>query len=521
MKISQWFQVVGAVTVTVGMAIHAPVALADSDSDLLVVAKAADPQTLDPAQTMDNNDWTVTYPLYQRLVRYDVSEDGKGLTSVVGELASSWTASADGTVWTFDLASGNAFSDGAAVDAAAVEYSFNRLMDLGRGPSEAFPGGMKVEASGEMQVTFTLEQPFAPFLYTLANNGAGIVNPAVEGKGGDHGTEWLSGNSAGSGAYMLTGWERGQSLVLEPNPHYGGAVPSIEKVRVDIIAEAAARRLKLEAGDVHIAESLPVDQLDALDGAAGIEVQNYPSLKVTYLYLNNKVAPLDNVDVRRAISNAVDYQGIIDGILDGNGVQMRGPIPEGMWGQNKAAIQYSYDLDAAKKALSMAGGTSEEITFLYSDRDPLWEPIAIATQAYLSQLGLNVKLEKLANATMRERFDTGEFGIATGNWSPDFADPYMFTNYWFDSKRHGLAGNRSWYSNDKVDGLLQKAVVSSDPAERAALYGELQEIVTDEAAYVYLFQKDYRIAVREDVAGFVFNPMLEDIFNFGSMSLSK
>lgn len=521
MKISHWFQVVGAATVTVGMAIHAPVALADSDSDLLVLAKAADPQTLDPAQTMDNNDWTVTYPLYQRLVRYDVTEDGKGLTSVVGELASSWSASTDGTVWTFDLASGHAFSDGAAVDAAAVEYSFNRLMDLGRGPSEAFPAGMKVEATGDMQVTFTLEQPFAPFLYTLANNGAGIVNPAVDGKGGDHGTEWLSGNSAGSGAYMLTGWERGQSLVLEPNPHYGGAAPSIEKVRVDIIAEASARRLKLEAGDVHIAESLPVDQLDALDGAAGIDVQNYPSLKVTYLYLNNKVAPLDNVDVRRAISNAVDYQGIIDGILDGNGVQMRGPIPEGMWGQNKDAIQYSYDLEAAKKALSMAGGASEEITFLYSDRDPLWEPIAIATQAYLSQLGLNVKLEKLANATMRERFDTGEFGIATGNWSPDFADPYMFTNYWFDSKRHGLAGNRSWYTNDQVDGLLQKAVVSSDTAERTALYGELQEIVTDEAAYVYLFQKDYRIAVREDVAGFVFNPMLEDIFNFGSMSLSK
>lgn len=73
------------------------------------------------------------------------------------------------------------------------------------------------------------EQPFASFLYTLANNGAGVVNPAFEGKGDDHGTEWLS---AGSDAYMLTGWERGQSLVLEPTPNYGGATPEIEKISI-------------------------------------------------------------------------------------------------------------------------------------------------------------------------------------------------------------------------------------------------------------------------------------------------
>ena len=110
MKKSQWFQVVGAAAISFGMVANAPIAIADSDADLLVVAKAADPQTLDPAQTMNNNDWTVTYSLFQRLVRYDVSEDGKGLPSVVGELASSWSASDDGTVWTFDLGSATRFT---------------------------------------------------------------------------------------------------------------------------------------------------------------------------------------------------------------------------------------------------------------------------------------------------------------------------------------------------------------------------------------------------------------------------
>jgi peptide/nickel transport system substrate-binding protein len=495
--------------------------VAFADNSTLVLAKSADPQSLDPAQTMDNNDWTITYPIYQRLVKYDVSPDGKGLTSVVGDLASSWTSSEDGLTWTFELNQGNKFSDGAVVDAAAVEYSFDRLMSLGRGPSEAFPSGLDVEATGDYQVTFTLEKPFAPFLYTLANNGASIVNPAVEDKEGQHGTEWLSRNSAGSGAYKLTSWERGQTLVLEPNEHYAGEAPSIERVRIEIIAEASARRLKLEAGDVHIAERLPVDQLQALEAKDGVSVNRYPSLKVTYLYMNNQVAPLNDPAVRRAISQAVDYQGIIDGILDGNGVQMKGPIPEGMWGRNENATQYSLDLAAAQAALNAANPETKDITFLYSDADPVWEPVAIATQATLNAIGFNVKLEKLANATMRERFDTGEFGMATGNWSPDFADPYMFTNYWFDSSRHGLSGNRSWYTNERVDEILAEALQSTDQAERTALYGELQEIVTEEAAYVYLFQKDYRIAMSSSLSGFVFNPMLEDIFNFQDMSLSK
>ncbi|MCF6293464.1 MAG: ABC transporter substrate-binding protein, partial [Robiginitomaculum sp.] len=430
----------------------------------------------------------------------------------------SWKESDGGLTWTFIIREGNAFDDGTAVNAAAVVYSFERLFRIGQGPSEAFPGGVEVTATGPMEVQFKLEKQFAPFLYTLANNGASIVNPNVADKGGDDGTVWLSANSAGSGAYLLDSWERGQALVLKPNPHYGGTAPMFKTIRVSIIAEASARRLQLEAGDVDIAESLPTDQLDALSGTDGVSVNAYPSLKVTYLYMNNTVAPLDNKDVRRAISYAIDYQGIIDGILSGNGKQMQGPIPEGMWGQDKTIVQYKRDLDKAKKILAAANPSTKDITFLYSNNDPNWEPIAIATQAFLTELGLNVTLEKLANATMRERFDTGNFGIATGNWSPDFADPYMFTNYWFDSSRHGLAGNRSWYTNARVDEILKDAIASTSQDERTALYGELQKLVTDEAAYVYLFQKDYRIAMNSGVSGFVFNPMLEDIFNFAEMS---
>ncbi|WP_370541639.1 ABC transporter substrate-binding protein [Brenneria sp. L3-3C-1] len=493
-------------------------ALAAVPKDMLVIGKAADPQTLDPAVTIDNNDWTVTYPVYQRLVQYK-TENGKGSTEVEGDLAASWQASDDGKVWTFKLKNDAKFSDGAPVTAEAVKFSFERLLKIGQGPSEAYPKDLNVEVVDPYTVRFTLSTPFAPFLYTLANAGAAIVNPAVmKEHGGDDARGWLAENTAGSGPYLLQRWQKGQQLVLVPNPHYSGAKPAFKRVSVKIIGESATRRLQLSRGDIDIAESLPVDQMAALKQEGKVATDEYPSLRVTYLYLNNGKAPLNQADLRRAISWSTDYAGMVNGILGGNGKQMRGPIPEGLWGYDPQAMQYSRDPAKAKAAYDKLAVKPQGLTFLYSDSDPNWEPIAISTQANLNTLGINVKLEKLANATMRDRVGKGDYDIAIGNWSPDFADPYMFMNYWFESDKKGLPGNRSFYDNQTVDDLLKQAVATSDQAERTNAYQAAQKIVIDEAAYVYLFQKNYQVAMNKEVKGFVFNPMLEQVFNVATMS---
>ncbi|HWQ09623.1 MAG TPA: ABC transporter substrate-binding protein, partial [Holophaga sp.] len=189
-----------AVTITrTGLALVMATAMtwAKTPADSLVLGKPSDPQTLDPAITIDNNDWTVTYPCYQRLMRYKV-EGGKGSTSVEGDLAESWKVSKDNLVWDFKLRKGQKFDDGAPVDAEAVKFSFDRMMKLGQGPSEAFPTDMKVSVVDPMTVRFTLTKVFAPFLYTLANNGAGIVNPDVMKKpnAGEDAKTYLAGNTA-------------------------------------------------------------------------------------------------------------------------------------------------------------------------------------------------------------------------------------------------------------------------------------------------------------------------------------
>ena len=508
----------GLLTTMVGVGISQP-AWAKTPADNLVLGKPSDPQTLDPAITIDNNDWTVTYPCYQRLMRYKV-EGGKGSTSVEGDLAESWKVSKDNLVWDFKLRKGQKFDDGSAVDAAAVKFSIDRMMKLGQGPSEAFPTDMKVSVVDPMTVRFTLTKVFAPFLYTLANNGAAVVNPNVVKKAdaGEDAKVFLSRNTAGSGAYRLVSWQKGQSLVMEPNPYYGGKKPALKQFTVKIIGESSNRRLQLESGDLDIVENIPFDQLAALKSKPGVRVMEYPSLAVTYLYLNNKRAPLNNVNMRRAISYAVDYSGLIKGIMQGQGKQMRGPIPEGMWGFDPKAMQYQMDLGKAKAELAKANSARKKLSFLYSVRDPNWEPIGLSLQANLASLGIEVKMESMANATMRDRIGKGDYDISIGNWSPDFADPYMFMNYWFESDKQGLPGNRSFYNNAEVDKLVRQAASLSDQKQRTKLYQQAQKTVIEEAGYVYLFQKNYQIAMRDNIKGYVFNPMLENIFNVADIT---
>lgn len=499
-----------------GLGAFSMAAYAAAPANTLVIGKPADPQTLDPAITIDNNDWTVTYPAYQRLMRYK-QVDGKGSTEVEGDLADSWTASDDNLIWTFKLKDGQKFADGNGVDANAVKASFERLLEKKQGPSEAFPADMKVDAVDDLTVKFTLQKPFAPFLYTLANNGASIINPKALER--DDADAWLAVNTAGSGPYQLVSWQKGQSLELEQNPNYAGdKKPGFEKFVVNIVPEASARRLQLEKGDLDIAEELPVDQLQALSKSENVKIAEFPSLRVTYLYLNNAKGPLQSKDLRQSVVDALDYNGIVQGIMMGQAKQMRGPIPEGLWGHDENIAQPSQDIDKAKAEKAKAGDVKQPLLLRYSTQDPAWEPIALTVQANLNAIGLDVKLEKLANATLRENLGEGNFDISIGNWSPDFADPYMFTSYWFDSDKQGLAGNRSFYANDDVDAWLREAATLSDQDKRVDLYKKVQDQVVADAAYAYLYQKNYQAGLGSNVQGFVFNPMLERVFNVADMS---
>jgi peptide/nickel transport system substrate-binding protein len=318
----------------------------------------------------------------------------------------------------------------------------------------------------------------------------------------------------------MTEWTRGQRFVLEAKPNYWGPKPKLKKVIIRFMRESADQRMALEKSDIDIAESILLDQIPPLEKNADITVRKYPSQLVEYVYLNTQKPNLNNKLVRQALSYAVDYKGIVEHALQGRGVQMRGPIAKGMWGYDPNAFQYQRDVNKAKALLQQAGlSQGLELTLIFSERRPTWEQVATILQSNFADIGVKLKLELLANPTLREKVDRGDFELCLGVWSPDYADPSMFMNFWFDSKNFGLPGNRAFYKNDQVDELIRKALALSNQKDRTKLYADATKIVMDEAPYIFLYQTQTIVPMRKAVKGYVYNPMLESMYNVETITV--
>lgn len=486
--------------------------------DTLMVGKPTEPDTLDPHVAQSNNSLTVTCKTYETLVDFAVV-DGRATADVAPGLAQSWSVNQDGKVWDFVLAKGHRFSDGRAVDAAAVKFSFDRLLSIAKGPNEDYPAIDTVEVRDPTTVRFTLKYPFAPFLASMASCAGDVVDPAALSFAvdGDLGQGYLAIHSLGSGPYRVASVEKGQQIVLEPNPYFLGPVPRLKRIVIKIIKEASVRRLELEKGDLDLIEEVSPDQVDVLRKKPGITMVDAPSFRQDYLFLNNHRPPLDQVLVRQALSYAIDYQGIIDGVLLGKGRQMRGIIPDGFWGHDPDVRQYHYDPKTAQTLLAKAGVQHLHLSYLYAKADPTWETVGLVLQQNLADIGVTLDLKEYAYTTMRDMVERGEFDIAIGNYTPDFNDPSQYMNYWVDSRLFGLAGDRAFYKNDEVDALIRRALASGDAAERLRLYQKSQRIAVDEAPYILLSQKNYEVAMRANVHGYVYNPLLLQVFDFENM----
>lgn len=489
--------------------------------DTLVVGLPVDLASIDPAVAMDNKAWKVSYPCYERLVQYKKTTNGKASTEVGPSLAKSWTVSNDGLTWTFNLEKGHKFADGTPVDSKAVKFSVERVMAVKKGPADYFKPVKSIETPNADTVIFKLAQPFAPFLDTLAVNAAGIVNPKVmeHEKDGDKGSNYLAAHTMGSGMYELTEFNPGQDIKMVMNKNHFGKEPAIKTILFKVIKDPSAERLQLESGDLDIAAGIPMDQLDQLKSNKAIQIFESPSLLTSIVYINNQKAPLNNVKLRQAISYAVDYKGIVYGAVKGRGQQLTTPVPQGMWGRDDSIKGYSLEPDKAKALLKEAGlENGVTLKLLYSDNQGFNETQALMLQNSLGKVGIKLELEKVAWATFRERVDKGDFDLAMGTWSPDYADPQFFMTYWFDSKYFGLAGNRAFYKNDAVDTILREAEKITDQNKRIELYKKAQAMVLADAPYIFLFQTNVLTPMRANIKGYVYNPMLDDMYNFEDMS---
>jgi peptide/nickel transport system substrate-binding protein len=486
-------------------------AWASTPPRVLVIGQIAEPQSLDPAAVTAVNDFRILMNVYDGLVRYK-----PGTLEVEPALATAWEISADGLTYTFTLRSGVKFHDGSDFDAAAVVFNFDRILkkdhpyhDTGPFPlSFFFSAVQSVEAVDAGTVRFTLNAPYAPFLSNLAYPTGLIVSPAGVMQ---HGTEF-GRNPSGTGAFRFGEWRANEAVVIARNPDYWDGAAASEAVIFRPITDANTRVAEMLAGGIDIMVEVPPTSLSQFTGA-DFKLFEQAGPHVWFLILNAKEGPFADKRVRQAANYAINKQALVNNVLEGTAAVAAGPTPPAFaWAYNEALEPYPYDPEKARELLKEAGAEGAELTFYVTEGGSgMLDPVAMGTaiQADLAAVGFKVKIETYEWNTFLGKVNPGLEGkadMAEMAWMTNDPDTLPFlalrTEAWPD--KGGF--NSGYYSNPKVDELLDAARASTDKAERARLYKEMQVIVQEDAPWVFVANWKQNAVTSAAVEGFALEP---------------
>lgn len=490
------------------------------DKKTLVFARGADSVQLDPSKVTDGESIYVTNQVYDTLVRYKEEN-----TEVVPALAETWDTSDDGTEWTFKLREGVKFHDGTDFTAEDVVYNFERWTTSADfiyygymfGASEDNMKGIidSVEAVSDYEVKFTLSEPNAPFLYTLAMPPFGIASKdAVEAAGDEYGDE-----PVGTGPFKFVSWAKDDKIVLEKNPDYFGEVAKIDEVIFRVIPDNGARYMELQAGSIDLMTGLNPQDIAGVEDNEDLQIIRRPSMNVAYMALNTDKEELSDKRVRQAINYAVNKEEIMT-LFEGIGKAAKNPMPPSLWGYNDDIEDYSYDPEEAKRLLAEAGyGDGLELT-LYSMSNPrpyLPQPklIAQAIQQMLGEVGITLEIVESDWDTHLTVTENGEHDMAFLGWTGDNGDPdnFLYVLLDKDNAKLGSAGNIAFYKSDEVHDLLKAAQTEMDKDVRTEYYLEAQEIIHEDAPWVPIAHTTPPLAASKEVKNYVPHATGSEPFN--------
>ena len=259
----------------------------------LVFAQAQDAVTLDPHDAVDGFSVNNTSNVFDTLVRFRADT-----TQVEPSLAESWTASADGLVWTFKLRKGVKFHDGTRLDAEAVKFNYERQINpkhpYHHGAFEyagfTFQNVKSVEAVDALTVRFTLSARFAPFITNMAMFSTGIASPAAIKK---YGKDFFK-NPVGSGPFKFVEWVQKDHVTHEANKEYWAGRPCIDRLIIRGIPDNTVRLLEMEKGTVHMMDQVNPPDYGRIRQNKDLVLSTGPGLNIGYLAMNVEKEPFND-----------------------------------------------------------------------------------------------------------------------------------------------------------------------------------------------------------------------------------
>jgi peptide/nickel transport system substrate-binding protein len=483
------------------------------DRDRLVVARASDATNLDPARASDIESLEIAEQVFGRLVRF-----AAGRLEPEPDLATSWSVSKDGTIWTFDLRPGVRFHDGTPFDASAVVFSFERQIipdHSSREPdfvwTRSYQNIKQVKSLSPLRVQFQIDRPYAPFLANLAIGPAAIVSPTAVKKWGTK----FGRHPVGTGPYRFLQWIPGDRITLERNDDYWDQPAKIRYLVMLLLPDARQRMQALESGAADIIQQLAPDDVQLVRLDPDLRLVSAPASLVAYLALNTQRRPLDDVRIRRAIAHAIRRDAMVRYVYQGLATPAVGPLPPNVWGARGDLVSFAYDPERARTLLAEAGfsgavGRPLKLLVPSTPRQYVPAPGRVATvvRACLEEVGLPIEIVSREPGELQRALWAGEHDLALTGWSGVNGDPDNFLYNLLDSDNAsgGHPSNISFYSSAWFHDIIGMAQRITDRAERERLYSQAQAIVANDAPWVPLAHPMVIFAVRAAVKGLVVQP---------------
>lgn len=468
--------------------------------NIIRIASSYPTTTLDPARSAAAGNIETFGQLYSRLLRR--AADG----SLEAGLAESWNVSDDGKTLTLVLRDAK-FSDGSTITADDVVFSLLRVRDL---KDSAYPAPLQQMADAKAQdpktVLITLKTSFAPFLGNLEVFNTGIVSKADVEKRGEK--EAFAGAPVTSGPYMVKEWRPNDRLILAPNPNYWRTgYPKNDGAELIEVGDDNTRVTMMIAGDIDAVRGVPWSQVADLQGRDGISVPLEPSTVIFMTLLNHSRAPFNDIKLRQAAAHAIDTAAVTKAMTFGHAQPANTTLPGALDFHDKANPGIKYDPEQAKALLGETQRSAEPLVILITD-NPEPERLAVLLQAQWAAVGLVSKIEKVDSGVWWDRVPKGDYDAAPTWWYNETPDPDLAVRW----ALCGTCGNESFYtkySNPAVDEMIEKGAGEQDPAKRAEIYRQIQEITTSEVAQIPLYYPPYANAYSKGIQGLMMTPSLQ------------
>lgn len=479
-----------------------------------------DPITLDPACASDAGSAEYIVEIFSGLVSFDLD------LNVIPDVARDWDVSDDGLVYTFHLRSNVLFHDSSRpVTADDFKFSMERSLNpdtqstVGEVYLDDIVGAKEFAAGDADEVTgirvidpqtleLTITEPSAVFLEKLTYPTAYVVDEREVGDSTCFEGNWtLTPN--GTGPFKMEEWDLARKIVLAANSRFY-LEPAPALARVTYILSGGSSFVMYENDEVDITGigENNIERVRDPNGDLNADLHEGPSLDVFYIGFNAREAPFDDVNLRNALSLAIDREFLAGEILVDLVSPAKGILPPGMDGYNDALPDIPFDPDTARDLLDKAGGPEvlDGATILTSGQGATPSVVLQAVIAMWEQeLGVTVTIEQEDFGLFLRDIDKGSFGMFSLGWIADYPDPQNF----LDIKLHsGSANNEAGYSNPEVDALLDEADRETDEAARLELYQQAEELIVEDMPWAPLYHGKASYLVKPYVHGYVVPPFV-------------